>query len=78
MAEKPLNQFSIGETVSLLCDQQRTEALVILERDDSATLVLSFDGVFAGHLGTMWLSWRGDGYRSITNGVSARVTKLQH
>lgn len=63
-----------GDWVRIECDGRTLPAMVLLASSNGKSLLLSFDAILDGHVGTMPVLQVDDGtYRSIITGVEVRL-----
>ncbi len=60
-----MERFERGQRVQLTHGQTSTNAVVVLVSENGVSLALTFDGMFAGHVGRMAVLRHPDGYRSV-------------
>jgi hypothetical protein len=58
-------EWKTGDQVTIVYHEIMISGLVELASPNHKSLVLSFNGIIEGHVGTMPVLWDGSGYRAI-------------
>lgn len=73
-----MTNWKTGDQVIIECDGRSVAATISLASRNSVSLVLEFDAMLAGHLGTMFVLRHEDGvYRSIVNDTPVTLSRTQ-
>lgn len=75
--DEPLRVWKDGEQVRITVERHTVEGVVVLASLNGKALILDFDAILAGHVGSMPVLWRDGGYWTVIGSTPVELAPME-